>query len=185
MTPERLRPHLEAWLEHGGLGRVHIVHLDGPWSGADQLLVCEQYVDIRFCPAGFEGRETLPSPRPDGRTSVLLCPVELRGADLLARIAKRRVLRLHAWDAVPHLFGVRRIDPILLKEKWMAEALVEAAPAGGYERRAAQELDADRAWRALLRHRYGVDADGGLAALRRWAGAGDTARLTERDASER
>ena len=101
---------------------------------------------------------------------MLLCPVELRGADLLARIAKRRVLRLHAWDAVPHLFGVRQIDPVLLKEKWMAEALVEAAPAGGYERSAAQALDADRAWRALLRHRYGIDADGGLAALMRWAG---------------
>lgn len=185
MTPERLRPHLEAWLEHGGLGRVHVVHLDGPWSGSEQLLVGDQYVDVHVCPSELAVREELTRPRPDGRTSVLLCPVELRGADLLARIAKRRVLRLHAWEAVPHLFGVRRIDPTLLKEKWMAEALVEAAPAGGYARSAAQALDADRAWRALLRHRYGIDADGGLAALLRWAGTPDTARLTEREASER
>ena len=128
MTPERLRPHLEAWIEHGGLGRVHVVHLDGPWSGAEQLLVGDQYVDVRVCPSELAVREELTHPRPSGRTTVLLCPVELRGADLLARIAKRRVLRLHAWDAVPHLFGVRQIDPILLKEKWMAEALVEAAP---------------------------------------------------------
>ena len=44
----------------------------------------------------------------------------------------------------------------------MAEALVESAPAGGYERSAAQALDVDRAWRALLVHRYGIDADAGL-----------------------
>ena len=185
MTPERLRPHLEAWIEHGGLGRVHVVHLDGPWAGAEQLLVGDQYVDVRVCPSELAVREELTHPRPSGRTTVLLCPVELRGADLLARIAKRRVLRLHAWDAVPHLFGVRQIDPILLKEKWMAEALVEAAPVGGYERSAAQALDADRAWRALLRHRHGIDVEGGLGALMTWAGGPDTTRLTERSAIER
>jgi len=185
MTPERLRPHLEAWMEHGGLGRVHVVHLDGPWSGAEQLLVGDQYVDVHVCPSELAVREELTRPRPDGRTAVLLCPVDVRGADVLARIAKRRVLRLHAWDAVPHLFGVRQIDPLLLKEKWMAEALVEAAPVGGYERSAAQALDADRAWRALLAHRYGIDADGGLRALIAWAGEADTTRLTERSPAER
>ena len=184
MTPERLRPHLEAWLDHGGLGRVHLVHLDGPWSGSDQLLVGDHYVDVRVCPSELAVREELARSRPDGGTAVLLCPVDVRGADVLARIAKRRVLRLHAWDAVPHLFGVRQIDPLLLKEKWMAEALVEAAPVGGYERSAAQALDADRAWRALLVHRYGIDADGGLPALITWAVSGDTTRLTEREPKE-
>ena len=184
MTPERLRPHLEAWLDHGGLGRVHIVHLDGPWSGSDQLLIGDHYVDVSVCPSELAVREELTRSRPEGRTAVLLCPVEVRGDDVLARIAKRRILRLHAWDAVPHLFGVRQIDPMLLKEKWMAEALVEAAPAGGYERSAAQALDADRAWRALLNHRYGIDADGGLPALIAWATNGDTTRLTEREQTE-
>ena len=184
MTPERLRPHLEAWLDRGGLGRVHLVHLDGPWSGSDQLLIGDHYVDVSVCPSELAVREELIRPRPEGRTAVLLCPVDVRGDDVLARIAKRRVLRLHAWDAVPHLFGVRQIDPLLLKEKWMAEALVEAAPAGGYERSAAQALDADRAWRALLIHRYGIDADGGLPALLDWATSGDPTRLTDRGANE-
>ena len=184
MTPERLRPHLEAWLDRGGLGRVHLVHLDGPWSGSDQLLIGDHYVDVSVCPSELAVREELIRPRPEGRTAVLLCPVDVRGEDVLARIAKRRVLRLHAWDAVPHLFGVRQIDPLLLKEKWMAEALVEAAPAGGYERSAAQALDADRAWRALLIHRYGIDADGGLPGLLDWATSGDPTRLTDRGATE-
>lgn len=184
MTPERLRPHLEAWLDRGGHGRVHLVHLDGPWSGSDQLLVGDHYVDVSVCASELAVREQLARTRPEGRTAVLLCPVEVRAGDVLARIAKRRVLRLHAWDAVPHVFGVRQIDPLLLKEKWMAEALVESAPVGGYERSAAQALDADRAWRALLAHRYAIDADGGLPALIEWCSTGNIARLTEREPKE-
>lgn len=185
MTRERLQPHLEAWLQHGGAGRVHAVHLDGDWTGADQLLVDGQYVDVHVCASELAVRERLSEPRPAGRTTVLLCRSEIRGADVLARVAKRRVLRLHAWDAIPLLFGVSQIDPALLEAKWMAEALVEAAPPGGYEPTAAQALDADRAWRALLVHRYGIDPAGGLPALLDWAQSEDTRRLTQRDPPER
>lgn len=185
MTPERLRPHLEGWLASGGPGRAYVVHLDGPWSGTEQLLVGDQYVDIRVCESELAVREQLTLPRPDGRSVVLLSPAEVQGADVLARIAKRRVLRLHAWDAVQHLFGVQQLDPRLLQEKWMAEALVEAAPPGGYERTAAQGLDADRAWHALMRHRYVIDADAGLPGLLAWAGGPDTARLLDRGENER
>lgn len=169
MTAERLRPHLEGWLAAGGLGRTYVVHLDGVWDGSDQLLVGDQYVDVHVCPSELAVREELARPRPEGRTVVLLAEADVHGADVLARVAKRRVLRLHAWDAVQNLFGVQEIDPLILGEKWMAEALVEAAPLGGYEKTAARALDADRAWRALLEHRYGIDPDGGLDGLLTWA----------------
>lgn len=185
MTPERLRPHLEAWIDHGGPGRVYVVHLDGPWSGTGQLLVGDQYVDVHVCPSELAVREQLSQPRADGRTAVLLCPVDIRAADVLARIATRKVRRLHPWDAVAHVFGVRQIDPVLLREKWMAEALVEAAPAGGYERSAAQALDVDRAWRALLTHRHGIATDRGLTALMVWAGQPESLRLFDRAPEER
>src|SRR3954447_3616503 len=132
MTPERLRPHREAWLARpGGSGRAYVVHLDGPWTGSEQLIVEDHYVDVRVCSSELAVREELAQPRPDGRTVVLLSAADVQGADVLARIAKRRVLRLHAWEAVQHLFGVRQIDPLLLREKWMAEALAESAPVGG------------------------------------------------------
>lgn len=185
MTPERLRPHLEAWIDRGGPGRIYLVHLDGPWSGTGQLLVGDQYVDVHVCPSELAVREQLSQPRADGRTAVLLCPVDIRAADVLARIATRKVRRLHPWDAVAHVFGVRQIDPVLLKEKWMAEALVEAAPAGGYERSAAQALDVDRAWRALLSHRYGITPDGGLTGLMDWVGQRESNRLFDRAPEER
>lgn len=185
MTPERLRPHLEAWIDRGGPGRVYVVHLDGPWSGTGQLLVGDQYVDIHVCPSELAVREHLSQPRADGRTTVLLCPVDIRASDVLARIATRKVRRLHPWDAVAHAFGVRQIDPLLLKEKWMAEALVETAPAGGYERSAAQALDVDRAWRALLAHRYSIPPEEGLTALIAWAEHPDSRRLVDRSPEER
>jgi len=185
MTPERLRPHVEAWIDNGGVGRIHLVHLDGSWTGTEQLLVGDQYVDVRVCPSELAVREELTRTRPDGRTAVLLCPAEIRADDLLARVAKRRVLHLRPWEAVQHLFAVGRVDPLLLEEKWMAEALVEAAPPGGYEASGAQALDAERAWRALLHHRFGLDADGGLLALIEWAAGPEPARLGERGEDER
>lgn len=183
MTPERLRPHLEKWLTSAE-PRTYVVHLDGDWTGAEQLLIGEQYVDVRVCPSELAIREQLALGRPDGRAVVLLTPAEVSAADVLARIAKRQVVRLHAWDAVQHLFDVRQIDPQLVRERWMAEALVAAAPAGGYERSGARELDADRAWRALLQHRHGIDIDEGLAGLLRWASTTASTRLGERENAE-
>lgn len=184
MTAERLRPHLEGWLAAGGPGRTFVVHLDGAWTGSEQLLVGDHYVDVRVCPSELAVREELARPRPDGRTVVLLAQADVQGADVLARIAKLRVLRLHAWDAVHSLFGVRQIDPLILGEKWMADALVEAAPLGGYEKTAARALDADRAWRALLQHRYAIDPDAGLDGLLTWAAGPDSGRLRDRSDSE-
>lgn len=180
MTAERLRPHLEGWLAAGGPGRTFVVHLDGAWTGSEQLLVGDHYVDVHVCSSELAVREELARPRPDGRTVVLLAQADIQGADVLARIAKRRVLRLHAWDAVQSLFGVRQIDPLILAEKWMADALVEAAPLGGYEKTAARALDADRAWRALLQHRYGIDPGAGLDGLLTWASGPKGGRLRDR-----
>src|SRR4051812_12660712 len=108
MTAERLRPHLEGWLATGGTGRTFVVHLDGAWSGSELLVVGGEYVVVHVCPSELAVREELARPRPEGRTVVLLAEGEVHAADVLARVAKRRVLRLHAWDAVQSLFGVRQ-----------------------------------------------------------------------------
>lgn len=185
MTPQRLLPHLARWLPPSGPGLAYVVHLDGPWMGPGELRVGGRDVNIRVCPSELSVREELTCPRPAGRCVVLLSPAENHAADVLARLARRRVLRIDAWEAVRHLFGVRQIDPQLFAQKWMAQALVDAAPPGGYERTAAQGLDADRAWRALLAHRYAIEADAGLSGLLSWAGGPDTARLLDRDVAER
>ena len=185
VTPERLRPHLEAWLAREPRNPTFVVHHQGDWAGADQVLVEDRYVDVRVCPSELAVREELARERPAGRALVLLCASETLGDDVLARVAKRRLLRLHAWDAVLHLFDVRDVDPRLLRERWMADALVESAPAQGYERTGARELDFERAWRALLRHRHGIDLGDGLRGLLDWAQERGRGRLAEVPEGER
>ena len=184
MTPERLRPHLDGWLSIARRGTTFLVHLDGEWTGGTQILVGADYVDVRVCPSELAIREELTRGRPDGRALVVLTPVEVQSQDLLARVFKRGVRRLDAWEAVQRLFGVRQIDPLITGEKWMAEALVEAAPLGGYERTASLALDADRAWDTLLRHRCGIDYVEGLEGLLHWAVGPDIGRLQDRTETE-
>ncbi|MDA0169813.1 BREX-2 system phosphatase PglZ [Solirubrobacter taibaiensis] len=184
MTPERLRPHLDGWLSVARRGTSFLVHLDGEWTGGTQILVGAEYVDVRVCPSELAIREELTRDRPDGRAMVVLTPVDVQSQDLLARVFKRGVRRLDAWEAVQRLFGVRQIDPLIAGEKWMAEALIEAAPLSGYERTASLALDSDRAWESLLRHRYGIETKDGLDGLLHWAASTDVARLQDRPEAE-
>lgn len=180
MTPQRLQPHLEGWLKVAHPGTNFLVHLDGEWSGSEQLRVGQEILDVRLCRSELAVREQLVRERPDGKHLVLLTPVEIRSQDLLARVFKRTVRRLDAWEAVQRLFGVQRIDPLLTTHKWMAEALVESAPITGYAKSASQALDADRAWQDLLWYRYGIEEIRGLDGLVTWAGSGDVDRLPGR-----
>ena len=111
MTPERLRPHLEAWLEHGGLGRVHVVHLDGPWSGAEQLLIGDQYVDIHVCPSELAVREELTRLRTGG----LRIGLTVTGPDQAATI--ERALAVGGFDAVQATWNLheRAAEPALAR----------------------------------------------------------------------
>ena len=187
-TPERLVPQLEAWLSRGGRASVYAVHHEGAWDGGDALVVAGREVDVRICPSELAVREALAGRSGDGRPLVILTPVTDLGDDVLARLSRQRVARVHAGDAVRHLFGdVRGLDSRLISQRWLLEALVDSAPPGGYERAGALQLDLDRAWAALLRHRYGVELGEGLAGLIRWAADGGGAQLAaapevERDA---
>src|SRR3954451_1933422 len=177
MTPQRLQPHLEGWLKVARPGTNFLVHLDGEWTGSEQLRVGPEILDVRVCRSELAVREQLVRERPDGKHLLLLTPADIRAQDLLARVSGRKVRRLDAWEAVQRLFGVQRIDPLLTKHKWMAEALVESAPITGYPKSGSQVLDADRAWQELLWHRYGIEEVRGLDGLLGWAGTSETERL--------
>ncbi len=177
-TPERLVPQLEAWLSRSRRASVLAVYHQGEWDGGDVLTVTGHEVDVRLCPSELAVREALAARSDDERPLVILTPVVALGDDVLARLSRQRVTRLHAGDAVRHLFGdVRGLDSRLISERWLLEALVDSAPPGGYERGGALQLDLDRAWAALLRHRYGIEVGEGLAGLIRWAAAGGGERL--------
>ncbi len=167
---------------------MYAVHHQGEWDGGDVLMVAGREVDVRHCTSELAVREALAGRSGEERPLVILTPTTKLGDDVLARLSRQRVARLHAGDAVRHLFGdVRGLDSRLIGQRWLLEALVDSAPPGGYERAGALQLDLDRAWAALLRHRYEIELDEGLAGLIPWAAAGGGARLAaagevERDA---
>lgn len=186
LTPARLLPQLSEWLRSRGGSGVFVVHQDGEWTGRDSVLVDNEHtVSVRVCPSELALREELARPRAAGQPLVLLYPGEEVASDVAARLASSRVLRLNAWAAVRQLFDVRIIDPALLTQDWMARALVEAAPAQGYERTGARGLDAERAWNALLVHRHHLDPDDGLVGLLDWAAEGRGSRLAQLGDEER
>jgi hypothetical protein len=95
-------------------------------------------------------------------------PAEL-GDDVLARASGHRVRHIDRWAIVCGLFGVDRPTPGLARKAHLADALIEAAPVGGYPRLTTRVLDLDTATAALLRVSLGID-DGidNLAGFLRW-----------------
>ena len=88
----------------------------------------------------------------DGERLVVLTPLTDAdlGADVLARLARRRLIHPERWQMVCHAYGVTAVDPRLPRQSWMAEALLAAAPAASMLR--AHVLSEDAAWLAVLDH---------------------------------
>jgi hypothetical protein len=83
------------------------------------------------------------------------------GPDVVARLAKGRVVSLDPFAAVLGLFRATVLDPALTRsERWLVDELIELAPAGGWPRDLLIPgvLDIDTAWRAWHRQRLGVSS---------------------------
>lgn len=59
--------------------------------------------------------------------------VELDPA-ILARVHKKRINTVDRWDVVREAFGAEQVDPRLSGDGWAGEALLDAAPPGGWPR---------------------------------------------------
>lgn len=102
------------------------------------------------------------------------CEPTALGDDLLARVSGHRVRHIDRWATVCELFGADRPAPGLTRKAHLADALIEAAPVGGYPRLTTRVLDVDTATAALLRVSIGIgDEVGDLAGFLRWLGRAD------------
>lgn len=180
VSPAALRTHVEAWLEGPApAGSVFAVLHEGDWTSAERLVVSGTYVDVRRCVSELAVREALSGDRHNDHPLVVLTATDRLAEDVLARVWKQRVFRLHPVDTVMGLFGVRSIDPELARARWLLDALVAVAPPEGYERSGARELDLARAWAALLRHRHRIEVEAGLEGLLSWASSDRAGELAE------
>ncbi|WOX21223.1 BREX-2 system phosphatase PglZ [Streptomyces solicathayae] len=88
-------------------------------------------------------------------------PAGALGWDLRAHAVGRRSLTVDRAEIVKQLFGASDIDPRMIREAWLLEALIDAEPKEGWPREASV-LTRDAAVHALVREQLGLGrADGG------------------------
>ncbi|MFE3449921.1 BREX-2 system phosphatase PglZ [Nonomuraea sp. NPDC059194] len=116
---------------------------------------------------------------------------------ILAQVHKQRIETVDRWNVVREAFGAEQIDPRLRDTSWAAEALLDAAPPGGWPPLAGGLLSrpaalAELALRRLRLGRYAADGDQILGdnldvyALLSWSlSPGGPERLLARRAPER
>ena len=129
------------------------------------------------CPTVLSVLDALSVGRDDGRYLVVLTPCDTRevGESVLARAVEPEIRPINRWDLVQDAFGASRLDPMLTRSnwRWLAEALLDAQPAGGWRRLTGPVLSLDTAMNRLAAIRLDLDAtafDGGAdaASLLEW-----------------
>lgn len=169
VTPSLVRRYVERL---GSKGPVLALRAPLGWQGGRTLRVSDGEVEVAECRSPLEVREQLVLHRDAERRLVILTaiPEPELGEDVLARFAGRRLHSVEPWDLVRDLFGLRRIDPRLDKEPWVATALLERAPAGGHPPLSTGVLDRETAWKLVLDAWFGIElARPDALVLLRWA----------------
>lgn len=87
-------------------------------------------------------------------------PATQLGWDLRAHAVGRRSLTVDRVEIVKQLFGATDLDPRIIREGWLLDALLDAEPVNGWPR-AGAVLTLDAAVRALVAVRLGLNAQRG------------------------
>ena len=133
-------------------------------------------VTVAPCATVLAVLDAMGAAREDGRYLVVLTPCDSRdvGDSVLSRAMQPEIKPINRWDLVADAFGARGLDPALTKSdrRWVAEALLDAQPPGGWRRLAGPVLTEATALNRLAATRLGIeDADGSAvdaAALLQW-----------------
>jgi PglZ domain-containing protein len=166
-TPAQVAAQVAMVRRHRPEARVIGMHTPGGWLGGATLQVNGESCNVIYCSSGLQVREALaslktprPTPRPPGEGKeaaaepllVVITPLNEAqlGLDVLARLAGRQLYRIDHWQMVRDLFHAREVDPRLPSQTWLAEALLQHVPQGGYPPVASGLLDTETVWKHLL-----------------------------------
>jgi hypothetical protein len=137
--------------------RIIGIHTPGIWLGGTQLRVNGEHLPVAFCASPLHISEALVSHSDAGLPLVIITNFEESqlSLDVMARLAGRRLHRIDRWQMVRDLFCARQIDPRLSPHGWIADALLQKVPDGGYPPVASGVLDVDTVWTHLLKEHLG------------------------------
>ena len=131
--------------------RVIGIHADDR-GGHESVATDGATFRVAWCGSPLAVSAQLAAALDDGERLVVLTPLTDAdlGADVLARLARRRLIHPERWQMVCQAYGVTAVDPRLPRQSWMAEALLTAAPVASTL--PAHVLSEDAAWQAVLDH---------------------------------
>lgn len=128
---------------------------------------------LAWCTSELEVRERLDAVDAEGAEGlVVLTPLDATrlGHDVAARLPRGRLEQSDRWAALRAAFRARDVDPRLRAHRWLADVLLERAPAAAYPPPAGGMLDLEAAWRALLEQVLGLpEGRADAAALLSWS----------------
>lgn len=171
-TEAQVRRLAQDWLRRARDGQILAIRARPQWTGPDLLDVGGRPVRVAACSSPLAMRAALVD-QADGERLVVLtdCDEDALGVGLLAHCAKLHPVSIEPWELVRTQFGVTDLDPALVKEgRWLAEALIEHAPAQGWPSSTGTVLTRGQALRSLTATLLGL-ASGDLdsAGILQWS----------------
>ncbi|HEX5543373.1 MAG TPA: BREX-2 system phosphatase PglZ [Micromonospora sp.] len=151
IRPEAVRRKIEAWLAEQDETSAIALAARPEWDSEPLLTVNGVTVRVVPCPTPLAARAALHD-RADAERLVLLTelPDSELGDGVLAHVSKQTVRSVDRWDLVRQMFAVTNLDPSLVRTgRWVADALSDHTPPGGWAPPTGSLLTRDHALRCL------------------------------------
>jgi hypothetical protein len=152
--------------------RVVGIHSPGRYAGERLRQDGTDTYRVEQCDSPLAARIALLDEEPGATVTVLVTSLsdhEL-GDDVLVRLAGRKLYEINPWEIVKELFSAQSIDPRLRGHAWIADRLLELAPADGLPPTPGGYLDAEQVWPLLLGRLVGLEGERpDLPLLLRWS----------------
>lgn len=142
--------------------RAVAIRSDSRWDGPADIHVDDTPFSVVQCPSELALRQAMVESERDERAVVCITPLSDHdlGADVRARLARRRVIDIDIWDNVQGIFGARNVEGTLRRKKWLAEVLLDYYPDPEYAAVPTGTLTAQAVWGHVLRNLLGLVGEG-------------------------
>jgi hypothetical protein len=160
LKPSILRSQIAAVRKKLPAARVLALKTRSRWEGDSSLATNDEQYLVRQCDSELAIREAMLDAEDAGYPLVVVTGMQENhlGGDVLARLARRKLLRIDIWDGVGDLFQASKIDPRARQYGWLADALIADPPSDGYSPAANGVLTVEHMWGEFLRYELKMPA---------------------------
>jgi len=130
------------------------------WKGEQCLKVNNIQFNIFQCKSELAIRDAILKAKESQSRLVFITNLDDRDIsdDIIASVAKRKLIAIKPWSGVKDLFKARNMDSSVMNKPWLANVLIESAPVDGYESTPNAFLSAERIWSEVLPVTIGLNS---------------------------